>query len=58
MENLTTEESKYYIELFERCNSNELIYKLNQETANISNEFIMETHLKIMHSIIVPYLHR
>lgn len=59
MDHLLTElESKYFIELFEHSSSSDLIEKLLTETQGMPQETLMQTHLKIMHSIIVPYLHR
>lgn len=46
------------MELFQRHSSAELVDKIIQDTEGIPYDCVMETHLKIMNAIIIPYLHR
>ena len=56
--NVDEAESKYFMEFFQKSSSNEVNDRIISHTENIPDEFVMETHLKIMHTIIIPYLHR
>lgn len=55
---LTEEERRLFLEFFQRSSSNDVIEKIIEHTNGSSIDTVMQTHLKIMHSIIVPYLQR
>lgn len=55
---VTAEERRLYLNIFQKTSSDEMIKKINEIAAQVEPSAVAETHLKIIYSVVVPFMKR